>query len=338
MKTEYLTMKEVERAARWIQKGETVAFQTETVYGLGADATNEEAVKKIYQAKGRPSDNPLIIHVARREQALEYCREVSQRAHALMDAFWPGPLTLILEAQKDKLAPSVTAGLETVGVRLPATETAQQLIEMAGIPIAAPSANTSGRPSPTTAGHVLHDLDGKIAAVIDSGPAEVGVESTIVDLSAGPLPVILRPGGITREAVEEVIGPVSVSRTDLKKSDIAKAPGMKYQHYAPDEELFIIDEPKEYWKEKILELNEQSQQVGIIANEDLIADLSSIIQAGYSLGEKGDAESAASRLFDALRYFEKTNVTVILAEAYPEEGLGLAYMNRLDKAADHRYL
>lgn len=338
MKTEYLTMVELERAAQWIRRGETVAFQTETVYGLGADATNEGAVKKIYQAKGRPSDNPLIIHIARREQALEYCGEISQQAQALMDTFWPGPLTLILKAQKNKLAPSVTAGLETVGIRLPATEAAQKLIEMAGVPIAAPSANTSGRPSPTTAAHVLHDLDGKIAAVVDSGPAEVGVESTIVDLSAGPLPVILRPGGISREAVEEVIGPVSISRTDLKKSDIAKAPGMKYQHYAPDEDLFIIDGPKEYWREKIVELNEQGQQVGIIAHEDLIADLSPLVQARYSLGEKGDAESAAARLFDGLRYFEKTNVTVILAEAYLEEGLGLAYMNRLDKAADHRYL
>lgn len=338
METEYLSMKEIERAAQWIQKGETVAFQTETVYGLGADATNEEAVKKIYQAKGRPSDNPLIIHVARRGQALEYCQEITQQANALMDAFWPGPLTLILKAQKNKLATSVTAGLETVGIRLPATRAAQKLIEMAGVPIAAPSANTSGRPSPTTADHVFHDLDGKIAAVLDSGPAEVGLESTIVDLTAGPLPVILRPGGISREAVEEVIGPVSVSRTDLQKSDIAKAPGMKYKHYAPDEDLFIVDGQKEHWKKKILDLQKQGQQVGIIANEDLIADLGPITQASYSLGKKGDAESAAARLFDALRYFEKTDVTVILAEAYPETGLGLAYMNRLDKAANHRYL
>lgn len=338
MKTEYLSMKEIERAAQWIRKGETVAFQTETVYGLGADATNEEAVKKIYQAKGRPSDNPLIIHVARCKQALDYGQEISQQAHALMDAFWPGPLTLILKAQKNKLAASVTAGLDTVGIRFPAAEAAQKLIDLAGVPIAAPSANTSGKPSPTTAGHVFHDLDGKIAAVLDSGPAHVGLESTIVDLTAGPLPVILRPGGISREAVEEVIGPVSVSRTDLQKSDIAKAPGMKYKHYAPDEDLFIVDGSKKYWKEKISDLNKQGQQVGMIANEDLIADLGSITQASYSLGKKGDAESAAARLFDALRYFEKTDVTVILAEAYPETGLGLAYMNRLDKAANHRYL
>ncbi|MDO5457533.1 MAG: L-threonylcarbamoyladenylate synthase [Atopococcus tabaci] len=338
MKTEYLSMKEIERAAGWIQKGETVAFQTETVYGLGADATNKKAVQKIYQAKGRPSDNPLIIHVARRAQVLEYCEDISPQAKMLMDAFWPGPLTLILKAQKNKLAIPVTAGLDTVGIRFPATEAAQKLIRLAGVPLAAPSANTSGRPSPTTAHHVLHDLDGKIAAVLDSGPAQVGLESTIVDLTAGSVPVILRPGGISREAVEEVVGPVSVSKPDLQKSDIAKAPGMKYKHYAPDEDLFIVDGPEEDWREKILDLKDEGQQVGIIANEDLTAELGSIIQASYSLGRKGDAESAASRLFDALRHFEKTGVTVILAEAYPETGLGLAYMNRLDKAADHRYL
>ena len=204
METKRLTIDEIDEAARIIQSGELVAFQTETVYGLGADATNDDAVQKIYQAKGRPSDNPLIVHVTSLEQAKQYVTEIPEEGYRLIEAYWPGPLTLILPVKEGTLSSFVTAGNATVGIRFPKTEAAKALIDKSGRPISAPSANTSGKPSPTTADHVRHDLNGKIAAVLDTGPAEVGVESTVLDLSNVEAGItILRPGGVSKEDIEK---------------------------------------------------------------------------------------------------------------------------------------
>ncbi|HBB5410576.1 TPA: threonylcarbamoyl-AMP synthase, partial [Listeria monocytogenes] len=219
-----------QEAAKLLRSGECVAFPTETVYGLGADATNQAAVQKIYEAKGRPSDNPLIVHIARREQMDPFVASYPVKAIQLMEKFWPGPLTVILPLKKDSLATNVSAGLSTVGVRMPEHPVSLALIDAANIPVAAPSANRSGKPSPTTASHVIEDLDGKIAGIIDGGATGVGLESTVIDCSLD-IPVILRPGGVTKEQIEQIIGPVDIATNNTKETEKPKAPGMKYTHY-----------------------------------------------------------------------------------------------------------
>lgn len=338
MQTQLFHMDQMEEAAALIRAGHCVAFQTETVYGLGADASQEDAVKKIYEAKGRPSDNPLIVHVSSVDQARELSAAWPKTAEQLVQAFWPGPITLILPVKEGVLADVVTAGLDTVGLRFPATEAAQKLIQLAGCPIAAPSANSSGKPSPTTADHVYHDLQGKIAGIVDTGPATVGVESTIIDLTAKAMPVILRPGGLSREDIQAVIGPVAVSTSQVADDQTPIAPGMKYKHYSPDELVYIVDAPIDEWGHWMSHFQERGEKVGVLADQAVLNRWGKEAVAQFSLGDEGDEISASSRLFEGLRFFAETPATVILAQAYDLKGLGAAYMNRLEKAAGQKYL
>lgn len=338
METKRLTIDEIDEAARIIQSGELVAFQTETVYGLGADATNDDAVQKIYQAKGRPSDNPLIVHVTSLEQAKQYVTEIPEEGYRLIEAYWPGPLTLILPVKEGTLSSFVTAGNATVGIRFPKTEAAKALIDKSGRPISAPSANTSGKPSPTTADHVRHDLNGKIAAVLDTGPAEVGVESTVLDLSNVEAGItILRPGGVSKEDIEKIIGPVNVSKGVKDTSAIPKAPGMKYTHYSPKEPVFIIKKDGIGIEKAVAQF--PGKKLGLLADESVIEKHGDKFTHTFSLGQAGDVNKATQVLFDGLRYFDaKDDLDIILAQAYSQEGIGLAYMNRLDKSAGGKYL
>ncbi|WP_038087518.1 L-threonylcarbamoyladenylate synthase [Tumebacillus flagellatus] len=334
---------DLERAAQLLREGQTVAFPTETVYGLGANALNPEAVKKIYEAKGRPSDNPLIVHIARLEDISQLVTHIPEKAKLCMERFWPGPLTLILPCT-DRVPSAVTAGLDTVGIRMPDHETALQLIALAGIPLAAPSANSSGRPSPTTAAHVLEDLSGRIAGVVDGGAAGVGVESTVLDVT-GDKPMILRPGGITREMLQELLGPVGIDPA-LSDAGIApKSPGVKYTHYAPKGTMFLIE--GEHDVDKIVELaraaRHDGKKVGILAaaeDADAFRSVFSEEEGAVILeaGSRHDLSTVASRLYDAIRTFDHHGVELIYAQTYSEEGVGLAVMNRLRKAAGHRVI
>lgn len=336
IETKRLSLEEIEQAAKYIRVGEVVAFQTETVYGLGADARNDEAVQKIYRAKGRPSDNPLIVHLASSEDVVRYAQEVPEKAKILMDAFWPGPLTIIFKEKPGILAETVTAGLGTVGLRVPKTEAARKLIQLSNSPIAAPSANTSGRPSPTSADHVLHDLSGKIKAVLDTGTTEVGLESTVLDLSDPEHPVLYRPGGISREAIEEKIGRVEIPQDGLFENKTPKSPGLKYRHYSPEEPVYIVTDNGLGFEKAISHFQDQKERVGLLANLSVVEKYASTVEAVFSLGEPGNVKEASKRLFDGLRFFQDTDTTIILAEAHVKEGLGEAYMNRLEKAAGGR--
>ncbi len=251
-----------QEAAKLLRSGECVAFPTETVYGLGADATNQAAVQKIYEAKGRPSDNPLIVHIARREQMDPFVASYPVKAIQLMEKFWPGPLTVILPLKKDSLATNVSAGLSTVGVRMPEHPVSLALIDAANIPVAAPSANRSGKPSPTTASHVIEDLDGKIAGIIDGGATGVGLESTVIDCSLD-IPVILRPGGVTKEQIEQIIGPVDIATNNTKETEKPKAPGMKYTHYAPKAPVYLIEGSIQFWQSEINKAEAANKKLGI---------------------------------------------------------------------------
>lgn len=323
-------------AARAIKNGGTVAFPTETVYGLGANALDEESVKKIFKAKGRPQDNPLIIHVASKEVG-EYAKNVPEVAKELMNRFWPGPLTIILE-KKDIVPNETSAGLDTIGIRMPNNKIALKLIEESGVPIAAPSANISGKPSPTDIERCIEDLEGRVDYIIGGEKSKVGLESTIVDCTVNP-PIVLRPGGLTLEMLREVNSDIEIDKGLLNNSEEfkPKAPGMKYRHYAPDAKLKIIKGNREKTIEKIEEMVHNyikaGKKVGILTTEEN--------SLRYSEGEKivlGSSkrlDQIANNLFEALRKFNDLKVDVILAEAFNEEGLGIAIMNRLNKAAGY---
>lgn len=302
MKTTVLqsTPTSLARAARALHEGKLVAFPTETVYGVGANAKDSKAVKQIFIAKGRPQDNPLLVHVSSQEMLAGVVKKVPPRAKKLIDTFWPGPLTLILPAAKT-LAPEVTAGLNTVAVRMPSNAIARALIAQAGVPIAAPSANTSGKPSPTTAAHVKTDLQGKIPFIVDGGPTKFGVESTIIDVSRSPA-IILRPGAITKEAIERVIGRVRVAGLTSK----LRAPGMKYRHYAPRAVLVLV--------------------------EDNMA-AARAAYAGKKVKLFRSGELTLRNLYAKLRKADDDGYAVLLVPAVKEVGDGLALMNRLKKAA-----
>ena len=335
MMTHIWNEKDIESAATHLKDGEVVAFPTETVYGLGAVATNEEAVKKIFLAKGRPADNPLIIHVSNREQVAEYVKVIPEKARLVMDHFWPGPCTIILE-KKGSLALSVTGGLDTVGVRMPDHPIALKLIDRVGIPLAAPSANSSGKPSPTSAEHVKRDLDRKIIGIIDGGPTGVGLESTVLDLTDPEKPTILRPGGVSHEELEKVIGKVAID-THLVNPDAApKSPGMKYRHYSPDKPVWILPASIKESRSVMTELEENGEIVGLIASEENKRVWNTPSRLYFSIGEKKYPNQAASLLYRALRELDDSQATIILAEAYEEKGIGTAYMNRLSKAAEKR--
>lgn len=317
----------IDEAAALLKNGQTVAFPTETVYGLGAAATDEAAVSRIFQAKGRPEDNPLIAHVAKKEQLYRLVTELPAIAEKLIDTLTPGPLTLILPS-KGVCAKNVTAGLSTIGVRIPSHPIAQQLLKACDIPIAAPSANLSGKPSPTTAEHVWLDLNGKIAGLIDGGPTGVGVESTVIDCTQ-EIPVILRPGGVTKEQLEHVIDTVMVDPALASESEKPKAPGMKYTHYAPEVPMWLVAGAAEDIQVVIDAQHIQQKRVGVMASTKTASKLHAdqIISLGTSL------EEVAAGLYDALREFKNGNVDLILCETFPSSTIGQAIMNRLEKAA-----
>ncbi|MFY4775254.1 L-threonylcarbamoyladenylate synthase [Metabacillus sp. RGM 3146] len=326
---------QISQAALLLKKNELVAFPTETVYGLGANAASDEAVEKIYKAKGRPSDNPLIVHVASKEQVMDVASSIPPLAEKLIDTFWPGPLTLVLP-KKEGLSSLVTAGLETVGVRMPDHPLALALIKEAGLPIAAPSANLSGKPSPTLARHVAHDLDGRIAGIVDGGPTGVGVESTVLDCT-GEVPVILRPGGITKEQIEEAAGAVQVDRALLKEGETPKSPGMKYTHYAPKAELIVVKGSSGFIQELVDKAKNDGKKAGVlttIENQNTYR-----ADAVLACGSRKHPETIAAKLYDVLRQFDEVeNLQIIYSEHFSEEGVGLAIMNRLLKAAGQRVI
>lgn len=344
----------LKKAGELIRQGEVVAFPTETVYGLGANAMDSAACKKIYAVKGRPSDNPLIVHIASYEEVKDIVRVWPGAAEICARKFWPGPLTIVLP-KKESIPDIVSGGLDTVAVRMPSHPVALALIKAAGCPLAAPSANLSGKPSPTNADHVWQDLNGKIPMLIDAGASAVGLESTVLDLT-GETPVILRPGGITREQLEDVLGKVDLDRgvsgandTVRDKGSVSnqedalikpRSPGMKYRHYAPEGEVVLfggtiserigivsdfLRNKKDGTKTALLCFKETA----LALSENVLCEADSL----FILGSQDEPEAAASRLFEGLRYCDKQRTDVILAEEVPEEGIGLAFMNRLRKAA-----
>ena len=330
----------IEEAGRIIRKGGLVAFPTETVYGLGGDALNPESSKKIYAAKGRPSDNPLIVHIADKRDLHRIVREVPEKAEKLMEAFWPGPLTMIF--YKNELVPqATTGGLDTVAVRMPSDRIAAAFIRAAGGFVAAPSANVSGRPSTTTAAHVEEDLGGRIEMILDGGQAVIGLESTIVDMSVEP-PVILRPGAVTEEMMEAVIGPLEVDKAIIAPDSGVKpkAPGMKYRHYAPRADLAVVEGSTEAVIAAINQLAEEAEaegkRVGIIATDETKDRYPKGLV--LSLGARKHEEEIAQHLFEVLRDFDETDVDCIYSEAFDEASIGPAIMNRLLKAAGHKVI
>ncbi|MBQ4536670.1 MAG: threonylcarbamoyl-AMP synthase [Lachnospiraceae bacterium] len=329
----------LKEAGAVLQAGGLVAFPTETVYGLGGDALNPASSRKIYAAKGRPSDNPLIVHISRFEDLYALVKRVPEEAQKLAEAFWPGPLTMIFE-KTDKVPYETSGGLETVAVRMPSNPIAQKLIAYAGGYVAAPSANTSGKPSPTVARYVIEDMAGKIDMIVDGGAGEIGLESTIVDLTVSP-PQILRPGYITSEMMELVLqASVETDATILDNggNQAPRAPGMKYRHYAPKGEMIVVDgEPEavvEYINRQAGLDREAGEKVGVLATaEQLGAYRADLVKC---LGERKDSGSIARNLYTALREFDEENVTKIYSESFSIEGFGQAIMNRLLKAAGHR--
>lgn len=324
----------IAEAAEVIRAGGLVAFPTETVYGLGADALNERAVRRIFEVKGRPPDNPIIVHVADKDSIYLLAAEVPPAAEELISRFWPGPLTLVLK--RTELVPPITCGgLETVAVRMPAHRVALDLIRESGVPIAAPSANLSGSPSPTTAEHVLRDLGGRIEMVLDGGPTEIGVESTVIDLTVDP-PELLRPGGVPVEEIEGVLGRVSVTEAARGLGSFSgrpRSPGMKYRHYAPRCRVVLVEgDPVSVRRkvaELVAELTSQGKRVGVLALDGAEYPGAEVID----LGPRSDLRRVARSLFTSIRELDERGVDVIVAEGVEERGLGLAIMNRLRKAS-----
>lgn len=367
---------ELKEAARILRSGGLVAFPTETVYGLGGNALDEDAARKIYAAKGRPSDNPLIAHVSCVEEVEPLVKEIPEAGRKLMEAFWPGPLTMIFP-KSEKVPYGTTGGLDTVAIRMPDDPVANRLIALAGVPVAAPSANTSGRPSPTTADHVWQDMNGRIDMIIDGGPVGIGVESTIVDVSSA-VPAVLRPGAITMEMLEEVLGEVSVDPAILGplSADVRpKAPGMKYKHYAPKADLTLVEPGTGADRESGVEqVTGAEQKNGADRNTEAaletgldetqlqamirkVRELSrEKIEAGYkvgvictdesrdcytdgevrSIGARKSQASVAHNLYALLREFDDLGVDYIFSESFPKDHLGQAIMNRLSKAAGYK--
>ena len=324
------TEQDIGTAAAILRAGGLVGIPTETVYGMGANGLSSAAVGKIFAAKGRPQDNPLILHVPDASWLARYCREVPDSAYTLAERFWPGPLTMILP-RKDVVPDAVTAGLDTVGVRCPNHPVTLAIIRAADVPVAAPSGNTSGRPSPTCAAHMVEDMAGKIDAIVDGGPCGVGVESTIIDLTCTP-PRLLRPGGLPLEALEGVLGEVAVDAALLRplgEGEKPKAPGMKYRHYAPKAPVTVVlGEPSATADYIAAHLGEHT---GVICFDEWAGRFAGHVVE--NIGSAARKDEQARRVFDALRAFDHTDVTEIYAQCPHEDGLGLAVANRLKKAA-----
>ena len=327
------TAEDLRLAAEFIRRGETVVFPTETVYGLGANALDPLAVKKIFAAKGRPSDNPLIVHIADFDKVQDFATEIPSAAKVLAEKFCPGPLTMIFK-KKDCIPSEVSAGLDTVGIRIPSDETARAFLKECGVPVAAPSANVSGRPSPTTFNHVFEDMNGKVAGIIKGSDSRIGVESTVIDMTS-KIPTILRPGGISAEQLREVLGEVLVA-SELKNDGIPKAPGMKYKHYSPKGQTFILsgsdDEKAEFIKKRC-----KVTEVAVITFDEMKDNFPKKAKV-LTLGSKKSPEDAAHRLFDVLRECDFLNVKEIYAPEILENGLWRAVKNRLYKAAAARII
>ncbi|MFD1430470.1 L-threonylcarbamoyladenylate synthase [Lacticaseibacillus mingshuiensis] len=332
METKKFGKDDLAEAAALIRAGEVVAFPTETVYGLGADATSAKAALKVFEAKHRPADNPLIVTVADPAMVARFAT-VTPDAAKLMAAFWPGPLTIILPILPGALSMVVTGGLQTAAFRMPASALTRALIAEAGVPIVGPSANISGKPSATRAEHVLHDFDGRIAGVLDDGPTTVGVESTVIDMTVQP-PAILRPGKIGPAELAPVIGEVQSDHHHVGAKETPKAPGMKYKHYAPAAQVVVVDTPAQFpaaidWAQA------SGQPFGVLACDDILTTVDPAVPT-YTLGS--DVTTATHALFAGLRWFDlHPTVTLILAQAFPADGLGAAYMNRLLKSAGNEH-
>jgi len=333
-------LRKIRKAAVFIKKGGLVAFPTETVYGLGADALNADAVLGLFEAKKRPLDNPPIVHVADVKQVKRLVEEIPEKAWMLMEEFWPGPLTLIFK--RSRVVPDVTvAGLDSVAVRMPRHEVALALIRESGCAIAAPSANLSGKPSPTCAGHVLEDLGGRIDAVLDAGCTRIGVESTVLDLTVDP-PQVLRPGGTSFEALVNVLGSVVLSAVVTADHAVSvgevRSPGVLYKHYAPDAEVVVVEGEVADIVVRVGELVEgfrrEGKRVGVLGTDETVDRYRADVVK--SLGSRRDLGEVARRLFGLLREFDVEGVDVVVAEGVSVEGLGLAVMNRLRKASGYR--
>lgn len=332
----------IQIAAEIIRKGGLVAFPTETVYGLGANALDANSVAKIFKAKERPTDNPVIVHIASRKDMRRLAMSVPHKAKKLATRFWPGPLTLILK--RSSLVPDVTAaGLDTVGIRMPNNKIALALIRESGVPIAAPSANRAGKPSPTTAQHVIEDLAGRIDVVLDGGQTRVGVESTVIDMTKR-IPQILRPGGTPFEELKAALGKVTLHSATLSKKHVAalraRAPGMKHRHYAPKAEMILVEGNPDKIVKRVKELTALSmadgKKVGILATDESISNYDGDVLR--SLGSRSNMAQVARNLFKLLREFDEERVDIIIAEGVPSRGLGLAVMNRLRRAASFNVL
>lgn len=327
-------------AGQIIRDGGLVAFPTETVYGLGGDALNPASSKKIYEAKGRPSDNPLIVHIARMEALPAIVKKIPDTAKKLAEAFWPGPLTMILE-KSDVVPGETTGGLDTVAVRMPSDPVAVSFIEAAGGYVAAPSANRSGRPSPTKAEYVAQDLGGRIEMILDGGDATLGLESTIVDLTVDP-PEILRPGFVTGEMLRRVLGQVEEDETLFRvdSGQAPKAPGMKYRHYAPKGELTIVRGPSDavaaYINGRLSEGRRENRKTGVIASDETVEGYRADVPR--SVGKRNDAAAVAKGLYRILREFDDEDVELIYSESFDGAGVSQAVMNRLLKAAGHKVI
>ena len=325
-------------ASSLLRDGQLVAFPTETVYGLGADAFNSEAVLSIFAAKGRPADNPLIVHIADRAQLADI-GEVTPVAERLMDAFWPGPLTLLFR-KKPAVPMAVTAGLDTVAVRMPSHPVAAELLRVSGVAVAAPSANRSGKPSPTTAAHVLEDMNGIIPLILDGGDCDVGVESTVLDIT-GDRPCILRPGGVTKAMLEAVLGPVEVAGSVLRplgKDEKALSPGMRYKHYAPDGQVTLVEGEPDAVVAAMRLLCAEAAANGHRCCAMCFTEHMDALRAfaPHDIGAMDRPEETAHRLFATLRSLDEEKMDVIFSEVVPPTGVGLAVMNRLGRAAAFR--
>lgn len=328
---------EIKKQSEILKNGNTVIFPTETVYGLGANALDEKAVSKIYEAKGRPSDNPLIVHIHNKNQVDELATHISEKANLVMDNFWPGPITIILN--KKEIVPDRTSGgLNTVAIRMPSNIIAKELLKETNLPIAAPSANISGRPSPTKGTHVLEEMNNRVDGIIIGGDCVFGLESTVLDLS-NDMPTILRPGSVTKEQLEKIIGPVEIDPALENKEDNikAKAPGMKYKHYSPNAEVYIVSGEKECVAHEIncfLQKNEEKNIKSVV----MCLKENKYLYKGDTIVLGANLEEVAANLFDALIMADKKKYNIVYTESFPKEGVGRAIMNRLLKSAGYKII
>ena len=319
--------KDLARASDILRSGGLVAIPTETVYGLGANAFDKNACTNIFAAKGRPADNPLIVHISHRSQLKDIVTEVNENAQKLMDTFWPGPLTIVMK-KSDNIPSEVSAGLDTVAVRMPSHKVAQTLLDMCGLPVAAPSANTSGKPSPTTAKHVFDDMNGRIDAIVDGGSCEVGLESTVIDVTED-IPKLLRPGGVTYEQLCEVLGTV-IKNYEFKDGEIPKSPGVKYKHYAPKAELYVV---KGNILEYVNRIQTKYKKIGVLCHNKYN------MPENCSVKYMGDnPDEYANTFFAHLRAFDVEDVEIIFAEDVDDKGINLAVSNRLYKSAGYKFI